>query len=82
MALLTREEVVAVLGRVDDRTIGEIIATGATRQELAEASAWLATDEPLLNAGRPLASGCVGRLVDLLALLQQEEESLLESGKA
>src|SRR5262245_54153469 len=42
MALLTREEVVAVLGRVDDRTIGEIIATGATRQELAEASAWLA----------------------------------------
>jgi hypothetical protein len=82
MALLTRDDVVAVLGRVDDGTIGEIIATGATRQELAEASAWLANDEPLLNAGTPLATGRVGRLVELLASLQEEEESLLERGKA
>ncbi|MFL4977370.1 MAG: hypothetical protein ACJ8FV_02755 [Xanthobacteraceae bacterium] len=81
MAVLTREDVVAVLGRVDDCTIGEIIASGATRQELAEANAWLANDEPLLNAGRPLATGRVGRLVELLALLQEDEESLLESGK-
>jgi hypothetical protein len=81
MAVLTREDVVAVLGRVDDCTIGEIIGSGATRQELAEANAWLANDEPLLNAGRPLATGRVGRLVELLALLQEEEESLLESGK-
>jgi hypothetical protein len=82
MAALTRDDVVAVLGRVDDSTIGEIIATGATRQELTEATAWLANDEPLLNAGRPLATGRVGRLVELLASLQEEEESLLESGKA
>jgi hypothetical protein len=82
MAALTREDVIAVLGRVDDRTIGEIIASGANRRELAEASAWLANDEPLMNAGRPLANGRVGRLVELLASLQEEEESLLESGKA
>jgi hypothetical protein len=82
MALLTRDDVVAEVGRVDDGTIGEIIATGASRQELAEASAWLANDEPLLNAGWPLATGRVGRLVELLAWLQEEQESLLERGKA
>jgi hypothetical protein len=82
MAVLTRDDVVAVLGRVDDGTVGEIVATGATRHELAEATAWLANDEPLLNARRPLATGRVGRLVELLASLQEEEEALLESGKA
>jgi hypothetical protein len=39
----------------DDVTIAKIIATGATAEELAEAQAWIANDEPLINAGRPLA---------------------------
>jgi hypothetical protein len=81
MTELTRDDIIAVVGRVDDGTIGQIIASGATRQELAEAHAWLANDEPLLNAGRRLASGRAGRLVELLASLQEDEESLLESGK-
>jgi hypothetical protein len=81
MAELTRDDVIAVAGRIDDGTIGAIIASGATRQELAEAHAWLANDEPLLNSGRRLASGRVGYLVELLAALQEDEESLLESGK-
>ena len=29
----------------------QIIGTGATVEELAEAQAWIANDEPLLNAG-------------------------------
>lgn len=53
MAELTRDDVVAALGRVDDVTMAEIIASGATRQELVEAHAWVANDEPLVNAGRP-----------------------------
>ena len=81
MTQLTRDDVVAVLGRIDDRAIAELIATGASRQELAEASAWLANDEPLLNAGRPLAGGRVGRLVEILATMQEDGESLLESGR-
>jgi hypothetical protein len=80
MTQLTRNDVVAALGRIDDATLAEIIATGASRQELAEAVAWIANDEPLLNAGRPLASGRTGRLVEILASHQEEEESLLESG--
>jgi hypothetical protein len=82
MAQLTRDDVVAALGRVDDLTTAEIIATGASRQELAEALAWLANDEPLLNSGRALASGRTGRLVEILAAKQEDEEALLESGRA
>jgi hypothetical protein len=70
MAALTRDDVVAVLGRVDDLTLAEIIVTGATRRELAEAHAWIASDEPLLNSGWPLASGRTGRLVEILCSKQ------------
>jgi hypothetical protein len=80
MAELTRNDVIAALGRVDDVTLAEIIATGASRQEFAEAVAWIANDEPLLNAGRPLASGRTGRLVEILASRQEDEEALLERG--
>jgi hypothetical protein len=78
MAVLTREDVVAALGRVDDVAIAEIIATGATREELREAQAWIADDARLMSAGRPRASGRVGRLVDVLAAMQEDEEALLE----
>jgi hypothetical protein len=80
MAQLTRSDVVAALGSVDDVILTEIIATGASRQELAEAVAWIANDEPLVNDGRSLASGRTGRLVEILASRQEDEESLLESG--
>jgi len=80
MAHLTRNEVVAALGHVDDVMLAEIIATGASGEELAEAIAWIANDEPLLNTGRPLAGGRTGRLVEILASRQEEEESLLERG--
>jgi hypothetical protein len=43
--------------------------------ELAEAQAWIANDEPLLNAGRPLATGRVRELLDILAELDPDEET-------
>jgi len=46
----------------------------ARPDELAEAHAWIANDEPLMNAGRPLPSGRVARLVDLFAAIKEEEE--------
>ena len=75
---LTREEIVAALGRIDDLVIADIIATGATREELAEACAWIANDEPLMNSGRRLATGRVGQIVDLLVRHQEDQEALLE----
>lgn len=73
MSTVTRKDVTAMLGELDDDVVTEIIATGMTPEELAEAHAWLANDEPLMNAGRPLPSGRVARVVDIVAALSEEE---------
>jgi hypothetical protein len=75
MASLTRKDIAALFGDLDDVVVADIIATGATAEELAEAHAWLANDEPLLNAGRPLPGGRIARLVDILAAISEEEEA-------
>ena len=74
MSTLTRKDVIAMLGEIDDDVVAEIIASGATLEELAEARAWLANDEPLMNAGRPLPGGRVARVVDIIAAISEEEE--------
>lgn len=66
MSTLTREEVAAALGSVDDHLIAEILATGASSEEFAEARAWLMNDEAPINAGAHLPSGRVGRLIEIL----------------
>ena len=74
MTTLTREGVRAVLGPVDDGLAAEILGTGASVEELAEAYAWTSNDEAPMNTGRPLASGRVGRLIDILEAAEGEEE--------
>jgi hypothetical protein len=66
--------VIKAVGPADDVTIAEIIGTGATVDELAEAQAWIANDEPLINAGKPLPSGRVGELIEILSELEPEED--------
>src|SRR5690242_4436968 len=51
---MTRQDVVSVLGPVDNATIAEIIASGASLEELREAWAWAFGDEALMSQGRPL----------------------------
>ncbi len=74
MAALTRKYVIETLGDLDDITIANIIATGATAEELAEAHAWLESDEVLINAGKRLPSGRVGHIVEIIAAKESEEE--------
>jgi hypothetical protein len=73
MKPLTRDDVIAALGEIDDVTIVEILGTGATADELAEAQAWFNNNEPLMNIGKPLAAGRVGRLVEILESLSDDE---------
>jgi hypothetical protein len=80
MNRVSRDDVTKAVGRVDDATIAEIIGTGATADELAEAQAWIVNDEPLMNAGKPLPSGRVGQLVDILAELEPEDGDDTEGG--
>jgi hypothetical protein len=74
MGRITRDDAIRAIGRANDTAIAEMIGTGATVDELAEAQAWMANDEPMLNAGRPLAQGRVRQLVDILSDLQADEE--------
>jgi hypothetical protein len=74
MKRITREDVTRVIAGADDASIAQIISTGATIDELAEAQAWLANDEPMMNSGRPLATGRVRELVDILAELEPEDD--------
>ncbi|MBR0796894.1 hypothetical protein JQ615_16000 [Bradyrhizobium jicamae] len=71
---LTRDDVLKAVGHADDVTIARIIASGATITELAEAQAWLANDEPLMNAGKPLATGRARDLVDILSELEAGDD--------
>ena len=74
MRRITRDDAINVVSGADDFVIAQIIGTGATVDELAEAQAWIANDEPLMNAGRPLPSGRVGELVEILNELAADED--------
>jgi hypothetical protein len=74
MKRLTRDDVVKAVGAVDDVTIAQIIGINATADELAEAQAWIVSDDPLLNASRQLATGRVRELVDILAELEPDDD--------
>jgi hypothetical protein len=76
MTRLTRDDVIKAVGEADDVTIAEIIGTGATPEELAEAQAWIANEDALLDAGKPLAKGRVGELVEILSELEADEEEV------
>jgi hypothetical protein len=74
MTRLSRDDVIKTVDGADDVTIAQIIGTGATAEELAEAQAWLANDEPMINDLRPLAQGRVRELVDILSELDQDDD--------
>jgi hypothetical protein len=80
MTRLTRDDVIKAVGEVDDVTIAEIIATGATAEELAEAQAWIANEDALLDAGKPLPTGRVRELIDILAELEPSADDDEEAG--
>ena len=70
---LSSKDITAILGPVDEVLMAEILRSGASREELAEAWAWAQNDEALINAGRPLPSGRVARLIALIAPPEEED---------
>jgi len=74
MGRISRDDVIRTVGDIDDTVIAELIGTSATVEELAEAQAWIDNDEALMNAGRPLPSGRVGELVEILSELEAGDD--------
>ena len=69
---VAHDDVVSVLGPVDETVVADIVATGVTPEELAEARAWVNADEAMIGEGRPLPCGRVAELVELLQPDQDE----------
>lgn len=65
MSEISRDDVVAHFGPVDDATAAEIIATGATVAELQLARTEVAKDE-LGTADKRLPAGSVGRVIQIV----------------
>ena len=74
MTALTRHDVELALGSVEDHFAAQILGTGASSEEFAQAQAWMVNDEAAMNAGQPLPAGRVAQLVDIM---RRAEESLL-----
>ena len=74
MAALTKEAIQRVLGPVGDTLAAELVATGATEAELAEAWAWVSSDEALINEGRAYPGPRSTALMEFLTRWHDEEE--------
>jgi len=66
MTALTYDQVSAALHTADDRLIADIMATGASAEEFAQARLWLENDEAPMNAGEAMASGPVAQIIELI----------------
>jgi len=71
---MTSNDVIAILGPTDQTLVADIIASGATQAELAEALAWANNDEALMGEGRRLPTGTVALLIDLLDAEEEQPE--------
>lgn len=70
---MTSDDVITILGPVDETLVADVIATGATQAELAEAFSWVSNDEAFIGEGRHLPAGRVAALVDLLTADEEEQ---------
>ncbi len=62
----TASDIVQIVGPVDDGVIAQIIATGATAEDVKEAHAWLSTQDYFRRIAHDSAHGRIARVYHLL----------------
>ena len=70
MERLTREQVIAIVGTLDDDRLAEIIATGATPAEVTEAFEWLNRGGEM---GEELHRSLHGTVAQVYEILKRDE---------
>lgn len=63
---VTVREIGEIVGELDAAAIESIIATGATREEVLEAYAWLSADDSLHRELHHVPHGTVARVYEIL----------------
>ena len=66
MSELSHDEVVEILGPVNDALVAQIIATGITKEGLVAAPDRVSRDRKAHNPGAELDPGAYARVVDIL----------------
>lgn len=77
---LSRNAVAEILGPVDDTLAVDLIATGATRRELAAAKHWLDNDEVAPGGSGRFPDARVSQLVEILRASAVIPEDLDRTG--
>lgn len=82
MTELTRSEIERIAGPLDDGLVVEILATGATSEEMAEAFEWLYADDAMARDLHREPVGRVGVLCEILSrgALDDEDEAPVPTG--
>ena len=73
MSQVSRDEVLSILGPLDDPTVAEIIATGVTMDELTLARAEIIKDEAGRNTEDQLPLGPMGRVINIVERVREAE---------
>ncbi|MFC7396069.1 hypothetical protein ACFQU1_02520 [Chelatococcus sp. GCM10030263] len=71
MSSMSRRDIDTLVGEVDELIIQEMIGTGASRAELAEALSRLEAGAVAPQQGRPSSRRRIRRLLDLLMVVDQ-----------
>lgn len=79
MSELTRDEVLAAVHPLDDATVAEVIATGVTKEELAQACKF-AGREFKRHEHRDVPTGRVGRVISILERVGARPRSMFGEG--
>ena len=72
--IVSKEDIDEIVGRLDDAAAAAIMATGASRDELMEAYAWLTADDALRRRLHHAPHGTVAWLCELLAAEMEPPE--------
>lgn len=67
---LTKQSIARVLGPISDSEAAELVAAGATEEELIEAHAWVTNGEALVSQMRPPPTGRIAKLIGMLDRLE------------
>ena len=72
---ITPEDVIQVIGRIEDERIVAIVATGGTLEQLEEAAMYAEQEDDVMGELRKPLTGAVADIYDILTRDQYLEES-------
>ena len=71
---MTKEEIIKIVGHIEDPLVAEIIRSGASNQELQEAFEWVFSDDTISKEAHIQPHGRVAKLCEILELSETNRD--------